>query len=265
MKERIIDMSDVPWRRKEVIGDCTLYLGDCRDIPIDPVDLVLSDPPYGVTANKWDKDFAIDWIWSVQSEAYVLTASQPFTSKMVMAKLNWFRHEWVWIKNRGSNFANTVREPMKEHESVLVFAPGRWTYNKQMQARSGGGLARAQYNVAFESQSTNYRSFEGRSENHLSEMRVPSSWQKFNTEVGYHPTQKPVPLFDYLTKTYSNYGNLVCDPFMGSGTTGISCVRNGRRFIGIEKDEAYFNTAVERIRSEYSQVDMLSLLSDGEK
>lgn len=246
----------LPYRRKEVIGDCTLYLGDCRDIDIDPVDIVLSDPPYGVTSNKWDHDFATDWIWSIQSEVYVLTASQPFTAKMVMSKLPWFRHEWIWIKNRGSNFANTVREPMKEHESVLVFAPGQWTYNKQMQDRSGGGLDRAQYNVAFESQSTNYRAFEGRAENQLSELRVPASWQKFNTEVGLHPTQKPLPLFEYLLRTYSNPGNMVCDPFMGSGTTGVACVKLGRKFIGIELDDGYFDIACERIRKAYAQPDM---------
>lgn len=234
--------------REETIGDCRLILGDARDVVLDPVDLVLTDPPYGITSNKWDTDFAADWIWSLQAEAYVMTASQPFTSKLVTAKPKWFRHEWIWIKNRGSNFANTVREPMKEHESVLVFAPGKWTYNRQMQERTGGGADRVKYGVAFRSQSTNYREFEGRDHQNLPELRVPSSWQKFNCEVGKHPTQKPVPLFEYLLRTYSNEGDIVCDPFMGSGTTGVACINEGRRFIGVELNEGYFEIACQRAR-----------------
>src|SRR5579863_2864019 len=102
----------------------------------------------------------------------------------------------------GSNFANTMREPMKEHESILVFSKGKWTYNRQMQERTGGGSDRVKYEVAFRSKSENYREFEGREPKKLPELRVPSSWQKFNTEVGLHPTQKPVTLMEYLIKTY---------------------------------------------------------------
>jgi site-specific DNA-methyltransferase (adenine-specific) len=240
--------------RSETIGNAKLYLGDCRDVPIDPVDAVISDPPYGITANKWDQDIAEDALWRFQSEVYVLTASQPFTAKMVVSKLDWFRHEWIWIKNRGSNFANTVREPMKEHESVLVFAPSAgWTYNKQMQDRTGGGADRVDYGVAFRSQSENYRAFEGRDATMLPKERVPSSWQKFNCEVGLHPTQKPVPLFEYLVRTYSNQGNLILDPFVGSGTTGVASIREGRTFIGIERDPAYFDIACRRIEDAQRQ------------
>ena len=134
----------------------------------------------------------------------------------------------VWIKNRGSNFANTVREPMKEHENILIFSKGKWTYNKQMQERSGGGVnligavqdrrGRGKTNSQL---SDNYGSFEGRSIT-LMELRVPSSWQKFNTEVGFHPTQKPVALFEYLIKTYINENDLVLDNTAGSGTTAIA-------------------------------------------
>lgn len=254
-----------PIRKEVIIGDCRLILADVREVEheIGPVDAVLTDPPYGITSNKWDTDFAADWIWSLQTEVYVMTASQPFTSKLVMSKPQWFKHEWVWIKNRGSNFANTVREPMKEHESVLVFAPGKWTYNKQMQERTGAGADRVKYGVAFRSQSSNYREFEGRDHAKLPEMRVPSSWQKFNCEVGKHPTQKPVALFEYLTKTYTNEGNIVCDPFMGSGTTGVACVRLGRKFVGVELNEHYFETACERVleafnRPAHEQTSMFS-------
>jgi site-specific DNA-methyltransferase (adenine-specific) len=151
----------------------------------------------------------------------------------------------------GSNFANTVREPMKEHESVLVFAEKKWTYNKQMQPRTGGGADRANYGVTFKTNSDNYREFETRENQQLTEMRVPSSWQKFNTAAGNektkHPTQKPVALMEYLVKTYSNEGDKVLDFTMESGTTGVAAMNLDRKFIGIELDSNYFEIARSRI------------------
>jgi site-specific DNA-methyltransferase (adenine-specific) len=116
-----------------------------------------------------------------------------------------------------------------------------------MQDRTGGGAARVDYGVAFRSASENYRQFEGRDHAMLPKERVPSSWQKFNCEVGLHPTQKPLPLMEYMVATYTNPGDLVIDPFMGSGTTGLACAKLGRRFIGIETDEKYFDAARARI------------------
>jgi site-specific DNA-methyltransferase (adenine-specific) len=173
-----------------------------------------------------------------------------------MSNVKNFRHEWIWIKNRGSNFANTVREPFKEHEEVVVFSKGGWTYNKQMQPRTGGGLDRVQYNVKFETSSTNYREFDTRKENKLPELRVPSSWQKFNTEVGLHPTQKPVELFRYLVRTYTNEGDTVLDNCMGSGTTAIACIKEKRHFIGFELNEEYYNKACKRIKDEQLQLKL---------
>lgn len=234
-----------------------LFLGDCREVlptlPAASVDAVIADLPYGTTSNKWDSVIEIPLLWSeyrrltAPKSAIVLTASQPFTAQLVVSGLELFKHEWIWIKNRGSNFANTVREPMKEHESVLVFAKGKWTYNKQMQERTGSGGDRVKYNVAFRSQSENYRAFEGRETNQLPELRVPSSWQKFNTEVGAHPTQKPVGLMEYMVRTYTDPGAIVLDNAMGSGTTGVAAARLGRRFIGIELEEKYFDVACKRV------------------
>src|SRR3990167_9287858 len=216
-------------------------------IPTGSVDLVLADLPYGTTSNKWDSVIPLENLWleyrrsTRPISAIVLTASQPFTARLLMSNPSEFKHEWIWIKNRGSNFANTVREPMKEHESVLVFSKGKWTYNKQMQERTGSGGDRVKYGVAFKSKSDNYREFEGRDHAILPELRVPSSWQKFNTEVGLHPTQKPLGLMEYLIKTYSSEGETVLDNCMGSGTTGVAAVNLKRNFIGIEKDEHYFS------------------------
>ena len=232
-------------------GDCLI---ECNKIESGSVDLILCVPPYGTTACKWDSVIPLEPMWEQlkriikESGIIAMNASQPFASKLVMSNPKMFKHEWVWIKNRGSNFANTVREPMKEHEMVMIFSNGRWTYNKQMQERTGGGASRVDYNVAFSGKDREgTREFEGRPKNKLPKLRVPSSWQKFNTEVGLHPTQKPVALMEYLIKTYTNEGELVLDFTMGSGTTGVACKNTNRNFIGIEKDEKYFNIAKERI------------------
>ena len=201
-----------------------VYCGDCIDIMrlIDDksIDLILCDLPYQITECKWDSLIPFKDLWRqyerISKGAIVLTASQPFTSALIMSNVKHFKHEWIWIKNRGSNFANTVREPMKEHESVLVFAYNKWKYNKQMQERTGAGSDRVKYGVAFRSESENYREFEGREAKMLPELRVPSSWQKFNTEVGLHPTQKPVDMFEYFIKTYSDERDLVLDNCAGS-------------------------------------------------
>lgn len=236
-----------------------LLNGDClelmKKIPDKSVDMILCDLPYGMTANKWDSVIPFDKLWEAYNRIIkptgiiALHASQPFTSALVMSNPKMFKHEWIWIKNRGSNFANTVREPMKEHESVLIFSNGKWTYNKQMQERTGGGLERVKY--SFENQtanSSNYRKFDKPNRNQ-GELRVPSSWQKFNVEVGLHPTQKPVALLEYLIKTYTNEGDLVLDNCMGSGSTGVAALNLNRSFIGIELDENYYNIAKDRIES----------------
>lgn len=236
----------------------TIYHGDCREIlpHLPKVDLVLTDPPYGITSCKWDAIIPLNEMWAGVDSAIrengviALMASQPFSSVLVMSRPEMFKHEWIWIKNRGSNFANTVREPMKEHEYVLIFSVGGWTYNKQMQERTGGGASRVQYNFDFESKSENYREFEGRKGQKRPKLRVPSSWQKFNTEVGLHPTQKPVELMAYMIKTYTNEGDTVLDFAMGSGTTLVATQALNRKAIGIEIEEKYCEIAVKRLSQE---------------
>lgn len=240
-----------------------LQYGDClelmKDIPDQSIDLILGDLPYGTTACKWDAIIPFDILWGsylrvIKNNGVIaLTASQPFTSALVMSKPELFRHEWIWVKNRGSNFANTVREPMKEHESVLIFSKGKWTYNKQMQERSESGAARAKYDVVFnDSDRETYRKFEGREKHAIGKLRVPSSCQRINIATGKektkHPTQKPVALMEYLIKTYTNEGDTVLDNCMGSGTTGVACVNTGRNFIGMEQEFKYFRIARQRIK-----------------
>lgn len=132
-----------------------IYNEDCligmEKIPDKSINCVICDLPYGITQNKWDIPIPLEELWKhydrvcKDNAVIALFGSQPFSSMLVMSNLKMFRHEWIWLKNRGSNFANTVREPFKEHEHILIFSKGKWTYNKQMQPRTGGGLERVKY------------------------------------------------------------------------------------------------------------------------
>lgn len=234
--------------------------GDCldlmRNIPDGSVDMVLCDLPYGTTQNKWDSVIPFEPLWREYwrvckpNAAVVLTSSQPFTSALVMSQANKFKHEWIWIKDKGSNFANTVREPMKEHESVLTFSRGNWTYNKQMQDRTGGGIKAAGKPNSRGGFATTTNYGDGNTERLttiLPKLRVPSSHQRFNGERGLHPTQKPIALFEYLIRTYTNVGETVLDNCAGSGTAAVAAEKSGRRWICIEKDEAYYRAACDRV------------------
>ena len=244
--------------------DMRILHGDClevmKDIESKSIDMILSDPPYGTTQCKWDSVIPLKPMWKQLKRVIkpngiiAMTTSQPFTSVLVVSNLEMFKHEWIWIKNRGSNFANTVREPMKEHETVLIFSLGNWTYNKQMQLRAESGLARAKFTVEHSNQKREgTRQFEGREHHKISDLRVPSSWQKFNTAAGKektkHPTQKPVALMEYLIKTYTNEGELVLDFACGSGTTGVACQNLNRNFILIDKTEEYIKITKDRLTS----------------
>lgn len=236
-----------------------LIHGDCLElmasIPDGSVDMILCDLPYGTTACKWDTVIPFEPLWAhykriaKKNAAIVLTASQPFTSALVMSNPRWFKHEWIWEKNRGSNFASCKWQPMKEHESVLVFSPSVPTYYPIRESRNGGGAGLV--GKLIKASNTGRRKamsgfVDGR-DRILPHDRVPRSIQKFNTQVGHHPTQKPVALMEYLIRTYTNEGETVLDNCMGSGTTGVACVNTGRNFIGIERDDKYFAIAQERI------------------
>ena len=245
-----------------------LRLGDCLEvmqtIADKSVDLILCDLPYGTTACKWDSVIPFEPLWAQYrriakpNAATVLTASQPFTSALVMSNPDWFKVEWVWRKNAGSNFGTVKFQPMKEHESVLVFGNGRITYNPIMQERAESGKSRVKTPVKYATKTDVYS---GGLHNELvsnrPDLRYPSSVQNFNRERGYHPTQKPVALMEYLIRTYTNEGDTVLDNCMGSGTCGVAAARTGRKFIGIERDPGYFAIATNRIAEAQSR-DLLS-------
>jgi len=228
-----------------------------KDIPDGSVDMVLTDPPYGTTACKWDSVIPLEPMWehlkrvTKKNGAIVMTASQPFTSTMVCSNLKMFKYEWIWKKNAGSNFGALKFQPMKEHESVLVFCKGPVNYYPIKQERSEAGKSMVRHGVKSKA-SDGLDVFGGLNKGYDNSkndptMRVPSSVQLFNRERGLHPTQKPVALMEYLIKTYTNEGETVLDFTMGSGTTGVAAKNLDRNFIGIELDEKYFKIAKERI------------------
>jgi len=235
-----------------------LYQGDCLEvmqlIPDKSIDMILCDLPYGTTACKWDSIIPFEQLWAQYERiikdngAIVLTASMPFTARLAVSKIKWLKYEWIWEKENGSNFANAKYQPLKVHENILVFCKGKtkynpqWTYGKPYAGKSKQARKRPIETINSNGVGTNsmsYGSPDGR--------RYPRSILRFNRDRGLHPTQKPVALFEYMVRTYTDPGELVLDNCMGSGTTGVACLRSGRRFVGIELNERYFEVAGERI------------------
>lgn len=230
-------------------GDC---LEEMQRLPDKCVDMVLCDLPYGTTQCRWDTVIPFEPLWAQYKRlckgAIVLTASQPFTSALVMSNVKMFKYELIWDKEHGKAPGVAKYRPMPSHESVLVFGCPT-TYNPQFgqgkpyvdsrnkeSLRDQDGGHKFGYNGKFTSVSDGRRY-------PLSVIRL-KTWSQAGS---YHPTQKPVALMEYLIKTYTNPGMLVLDNCMGSGTTGVACQNLGRNFVGIEKDEKYFQIAKNRL------------------
>lgn len=179
----------------------------------------------------------------------VLFGSEPFSSYLRMSNIREFKYDWIWEKEKGNNFLILKYQPMKEHEIISVFY--KHNYYPVMQKRKGDGEARAAHNyVSVSKKKMNIYNFTKRHRNKGNDkLRYPSSVQKFNTEHGYHDTQKPVALLEYFLNTYTKEGDTVLDFTMGSGTTGVVCKNLNRGFIGIEKEQEYIDMAYERIKN----------------
>jgi len=248
-----------------------LYNGNCleimKTIPTESIDAIITDPPYGTTACKWDSVIDFDLMWKqlnriIKSNgAIVLFGSQPFTSSLIMSNPKYFKYEWIWEKASGSNFATVKYQPFKEHENIIVFGKGRLNYYPIKQERKGNGLKRlnGEYKSNTISGETNNKIKTNRKGKKYDKLRNPSSVQYFNNRDkfrGLHPTQKPVALMEYLIKTYTNENETVLDFTMGSGTTGIACKNLNRYFIGIEQDNKYFEIADKRIKEHQQQLKL---------
>lgn len=234
-----------------------LMQGDClermAEIPDGSVDMVLCDPPYGTTACKWDAVIPLDDMWShlkrvtKPNGAIVMTAAQPFTTALIGSNLSEFKYCWVWDKKSPTGFLNAKKQPLRVTEDICVFYKRQATYNPEMVVR---GKPRDKSSYSKPGGSDNYgahhntRAFNNE---YYPTTLLPISNAKKKGNA--HPTQKPVALFEYLTKTYTNKGDTVLDFTMGSGTTGVACAQTGRKFIGIELDLEYYRIACGRILS----------------
>lgn len=240
-------------------SSCSLFLGDCLDVMEDiedgSVDMVLTDPPYGTTACKWDSIIPLESMWEhlkrviKPNGAIVMTASQPFTTTLISSNIKQYKHQWIWNKGVGVNFMHAKRQPLKTTEDVLVFAKKTPTYNPQMVAKAKP--QKKSNNNMGESSGYRVNSDDSRYVGRVYKESYPNVMLDFSSRSrgsrGFHPTQKPVALMEYLIKTYTNEGETVLDFTMGSGTTGVACKNLNRSFVGIEKDEKYFQIAEQRI------------------
>jgi len=213
------------------------------------IDMVLTDPPYGTTACKWDSIIPLEPMWenlkrlARKNAAIVMTASQPFTTTLIASNMKMFKYCWVWDKKIPSGMAFARYQPMRRSEDVVVFCEGKTLYNAQIVLRDkpikGGSMSKGE--------TTNNHNLKALKKTYTH--KNPTNIIEFDKvrRGSIHPTQKPVALMEYLIKTYTNEGDTVLDFTMGSGTTGVACKNLGRKFIGIEKDAEYYGIAERRI------------------
>lgn len=234
-----------------------IYLGDCLElmngISDKSIDMVLCDLPYGTTQNKWDSELPLDSLWNhyeriiKDNGAIVLFAQTPFDKVLGASNLKLLKYEWIWEKTTATGHLNAKKMPMKAHENILVFYKKLPTYNPQ---KTDGHSPVHSY-TKHQDDGSNYGKTAVGICGGGSTERYPRSVQVFKTDKqkeALHPTQKPVALCEWLIKTYTNERDLVLDNCLGSGTTAIACINTKRNFIGIEKDENYFNIANERLQ-----------------
>lgn len=239
-----------------IINENSVLLGNClelmKNISDKSVDMILCDLPYGTTACKWDINIPLEPLWNQykriikDSGTIVLTGTEPFASLLRTSNLKMYRYDWIWDKIKGTGFLNARKQPMRNHENILVFYKKHGVYNPQMTT----GHKRKQSYRSKTLQTEVY----GKMTNDYtydSTNRYPRSIQPFSTDTqnsSLHPTQKPVALFEYLIKTYTNEGDLVLDNCAGSGTTGIACINTNRKYILIEKEQKYYDIINERMQ-----------------
>ena len=227
-------------------GDCLEVM---KDIPDKSIDMILCDLPYGTTRNSWDSIIPLDLLWQQYNRvikdngAIILTAQTPFDKVLGVSNLSFLKYEWIWVKQQGTGFLNSKKMPLKATENILVFYKKPPTYNPQMRTgfkpytcKSGNGSNNYGEQVQVITKSDGER--------------YPLNW----IEVSYdkdklHPTQKPLALFEYLIKTYTNEGDTVLDNCAGSGTTGVACKNLNRNYILIEKEQEYIDIINKRLSS----------------
>ena len=234
--------------------DCLVGM---QRIPDKSIDMILCDLPYGTTACKWDTVIPFDKLWEQYERiikpncGIVLTASNPFTSALVMSNPKLFKHEWIWEKQKAANFMGMKYAPAKYHENIVVFANGTPKYNPTMWKVSE---EKRDKRKTVNDPNTNKDCHLGKIKRTRKEddgSRYPKSIIKINKSINgnYHPTEKPIELMEYLIKTYSNENDVILDNCIGSGTTAIAAINTNRKYIGFELDKTYFDIAQKRIQN----------------
>jgi DNA modification methylase len=231
-----------------------IYLMDCIEgmklLPDESIDMILCDLPYGVTRNTWDTIIPFPILWEQYERiiknkgAIVLTANANFTNKVINSNPKLYRYKWVWVKNNATNPMNAKNKPMSQFEEILVFSKGN---------TANGGLLKMHYfpQGLCQSARTNRGNYKQTYENY------PRDVLYYNRDpTSFHPTQKPVSLFEYLIRTYTRQGDIVLDNCMGSGTTAIACINAKRQYIGFETNEKYYKKSLERIKNNTTQLHL---------
>lgn len=243
-------------------GRFQLYNSDCieamKKISDKSIECIICDLPFGVSQCKWDTPISFDKLWESYERiikdngAIVLFGIEPFSSLLRTSNLTIYKYDWIWRKPKGTGHLNAKKQPLRDTENISVFYKKQCTYNPQFSVgKPYTSLKGGKMSKAVESGTTVYGRYMNGSEfrNDNSGFRYPKQVLEFGIveRNTVHPTQKPVPLIEYLIKTYTNENDIVLDNCMGSGSTGVACVNTNRRFIGIEIDNTYFNAAVKRI------------------
>ena len=240
---------------KDIKNEIELIKGDClevmKDIPDKSIDMILCDVPYGTTACKWDSVIPFEPLWEQYNRiikdngAIVLFGSEPFSSALRMSNIKKYKYDLKWQKDQGSDFMLAKKKPLKDYEDIMVFYKKQPTHNPQMREGFKKWTKKDTGNNIIGHLGKQEKSQIKQS---IGDKRYPISILKFNRiRNGLHPTQKPVELLEWLIKTYTNEGETVLDNCMGSGSTGVACINTNRKFIGIEKDDKYFEIAYNRI------------------
>ena len=256
-----------------------IYNTDCligmQEIESKSIDMILTDLPYGITANEWDSIIPLDKLWEQYERiikdngAIVLTATQPFASKLVMSNLNLFKYEWIWNKHRPSNIFLAKKQPLRNHEQILVFYKNQPTYNPIPRKKNTGKMFSNKQEITQKETPRSTGSFGntplkyndnskeyGYPMTIIDELPMENNLNTPSSELGLHPTQKSLALFEYLIRTYTNESDLVLDSCIGSGTTAVACIETNRNYIGFEIDKNYFDKAENRIKNHIKQIKL---------
>ena len=245
--KKVLKMSE--GKKEILLGDCLELM---KDIPNGSIDMILADLPYGTTQNKWDVIIPLDKLWE-QYERIIkdngmicLTSAEPFTSTLITSNKKLFKYDLIWDKKLSSGFLNAKRMPLRRHEQILCFYKKLPIYNPEMVTR--GKVRKKGITTETGKHTSNY----GKFENSVVENNeyYPTSIievSNANRKDKLHPTEKPLELFEYLIKTYTNENDLVLDNTAGSGTTAIACLKTNRQFIVMEKEQKYYDIILKRV------------------